>query len=320
MWPIRDLSGDVIAFGARKLVPDDDGPEIPEHPRDPLFHKSRTCSTARPGQAGDRQARPGGRRRGLYRRDGLPPGRGPTAVATCGTAFGEDHIACCAGCSGHRLGAGEVIFTFDGDMAGRRAALRAFATEERFTTQTYVTVQADGLDPCDLRLEHGDAAVRDLVARRVPLYEFAIRSLLDEFDLDTAEGRIAALDAAAEFIARIKDDALRKVYAGRVDRWLGLNDPELILRRIAGHLPTRRPRPREARRVTRGYDTQETGNGHHGPFSQDQESPYDLHDPVVQLERQVLSSRCSGPGCADLNSMRWAPRRSPCPYTGRYSR
>ena len=159
-----------------------------------------------------------------------------------------------------------------------------------------MTVQADGLDPCDLRLEHGDAAVRDLVARRVPLYEFAIRSLLDEFDLDTAEGRIAALDAAAEFIARIKDDALRKVYAGRVDRWLGLNDPELILRRIAGHLPTRRPRPREARRVTRGYDTQETGNGHHGPFSQDQESPYDLHDPVVQLERQVLQLAVQRPG------------------------
>ena len=106
----------------------------------------------------------------------------------------------------------------------------------------------------------------------------------------------SALDAAAEFIARIKDDALRKVYAGRVDRWLGLNDPELILRRIAGHLPTRRPRPREARRVTRRYDTQETGNGHHGPFSQDQESSYDLHDPVVQLERQVLQLAVQRPG------------------------
>ena len=122
----------------------------------------------------------------------------PTAVATCGTSFGDEHVKVL-----RRLimdtdwSKGEIIFTFDGDTAGKRAALRAFETEEKFVTQTYVTVQADGLDPCDVRLAHGDAAVRDLIARRVPLYEFAIRSLLDEYDLDTAEGRIAALDAAA---------------------------------------------------------------------------------------------------------------------------
>ena len=297
MWPIRDLSGDVIAFGARKLDPDDDGPKYLNTPETSLFRKSTVLYGA------DLAKREIAQRRQAVIVEGYTDVMAchlagvPTAVATCGTSFGEDHIKVL-----RRLimdtdwSKGEIIFTFDGDMAGRRAALRAFATEEKFTTQTYVTVQADGLDPCDLRLEHGDAAVRDLVARRVPLYEFAIRSLLDEFDLDTAEGRIAALDAAAEFIARIKDDALRKVYAGRVDRWLGLNDPELILRRIAGHLPTRRPRPREARRVTRGYDTQETGNGHHGPFSQDQGSPYDLHDPVVQLERQVLQLAVQRPG------------------------
>jgi DNA primase len=159
-----------------------------------------------------------------------------------------------------------------------------------------VTVQAEGLDPCDVRIAHGDAAVRDLIARRVPLYEFAIRSLLDEYDLDTAEGRIAALDATAQFIARIKDDALRKVYAGRVDRWLGLNDPELILSRIAGHLPGRGSRGSGSRRAARASDAQENGNGHRGPFSQNTESPYDLRDPVVQLERQVLQLAVQRPG------------------------
>src|SRR5205823_14424918 len=97
---------------------------------------------------------------------------------------------------------GEVIFTFDGDAAGRRAALRAFGMEERFVTQTFVAIQPDGLDPCDLRVSRGDAAIRDLVASRLPLYEFAVRSVLAEYDLDTAEGRVAALDAAAPIIAR----------------------------------------------------------------------------------------------------------------------
>ena len=84
--------------------------------------------------------------------------------------------------------AGEVIFTFDGDAAGQRAALRAFGLEEKFVTQTFVTVQPDGLDPCDVRLAHGDAAVRDLIARRVPLFEFAIKGVLGHHNLNTTEG------------------------------------------------------------------------------------------------------------------------------------
>jgi DNA primase len=287
MWPIRDLSGDVIAFGARKLDPDDDGPKYLNTPETSLFHKSTVLYGA------DLAKREIAQRRQAVIVEGYTDVMAchlagvPTAVATCGTSFGEDHIKVL-----RRLimdtdwSKGEIIFTFDGDAAGKRAALRAFETEERFTTQTYVTVQADGLDPCDVRLAHGDAAVRDLIARRVPLYEFAIRSLLDEYDLDTAEGRIAALDGAAQFIARIKDDGLRKVYAGRVDRWLGLNDPELILRRIAGHLPKRSG---GTRRATGPNREQETGNGHHGPFGKNRdERPYDPADPVVQLERQAL--------------------------------
>ncbi len=290
MWPIRDLSGDVIAFGARKLDPDDDGPKYLNTPETSLFRKSTVLYGA------DLAKREIAQRRQAVIVEGYTDVMAchlagvPTAVATCGTSFGEDHIKVL-----RRLimdtdwSKGEIIFTFDGDTAGKRAALRAFEAEARFTTQTYVTVQADGLDPCDVRLAHGDAAVRDLIARRVPLYEFAIRSLLDEYDLDTAEGRIAALDGAAQFIARIKDDALRKVYAGKVDRWLGLNDPELILRRIAGHLPSTAPRAGGSRRATGSSREQETGNGHRGSFGRkNNEQPHDPADPVVQLERQAL--------------------------------
>jgi DNA primase len=298
MWPIRDLSGDVIAFGARKLDPDDQGPKYLNSPETSLFRKSAVLYGA------DLAKREIAQRRQAVIVEGYTDVMAchlagvPTAVATCGTSFGEEHVKVL-----RRLimdtdwSKGEIIFTFDGDSAGKRAALRAFEAEEKFVTQTYVTVQADGLDPCDVRLAHGDTAVRDLIARRVPLYEFAIRSLLDEYDLDTAEGRIAALDGAAQFIARIKDDALRKVYAGRVDRWLGLNDPELILARIAGHLPGRRPRTGGPRRATGLDDEQESGSGQHGPFGKkNQEVPYDPGDPVVQLERQVLQLAVQHPG------------------------
>jgi DNA primase len=297
MWPIRDLSGDVIAFGARKLDPDDDGPKYLNTPETSLFRKSAVLYGA------DLAKREIAQRRQAVIVEGYTDVMAchlagvPTAVATCGTSFGEEHVKVLRRLiMDTDLSKGEIIFTFDGDMAGKRAALRAFEAEEKFVTQTYVTVQAEGLDPCEVRLTHGDAAVRDLIARRVPLYEFAIRSLLDEFDLDTVEGRIAALDATAQFIARIKDDALRKVYAGRVDRWLGLNDPELILGRIARHLPGRGPRAAGSKRASRPDEKQETGNGHHGPFSQNQEQPYDLGDPVVQLERQVLQLAVQRPG------------------------
>ena len=287
MWPIRDLSGDVIAFGARRLDPDDDGPKYLNTPETPLFRKSAVLYGA------DLAKREIAQRRQAVIVEGYTDVMAchlagvPTAVATCGTSFGDEHSKVL-----RRLimdtdwSKGEIIFTFDGDEAGKRAARRAFEAEEKFVTQTYVTVQAEGLDPCDVRLAHGDAAVRDLIARRVPLYEFAIRSLLDEYNLDTAEGRIAALDAAAKFIARIKDDGLRKVYAGRVDRWLGLNDPELILGRIASHLPGRVPRAGGPRRTARPEQRRDTGNGH----------PYDLGDPLVLLERQVLQLAVQRPG------------------------
>ena len=285
MWPIRDLSGDVIAFGARKLDSDDDGPKYLNTPETSLFRKSTVLYAA------DLAKREIAQRRQAVIVEGYTDVMAchlagvPTAVATCGTSFGEDHIKVL-----RRLimdsdsFAGEVIFTFDGDEAGQRAARRAFGMEAKFATQTYVTVEPNGLDPCDLRLAHGDGAVRDLIARRVPLFEFAIKGVLGRHNLDTTEGQLAALDEAAPIVARIKDKGLRTRYAVNLDRWLGLLDEEFILSRIKVHAGDTRPSP--AAKDTRS--AQENGNGHHGPFGSNQESPYDLSDPVVQAERQAL--------------------------------
>jgi DNA primase len=302
IWPIRDLSGDVIAFGARKLSDDDDGPKYLNTPETPLFRKSTVLYGA------DLAKREIAQRRQAVIVEGYTDvmachlaGVG-TAVATSGTSFGDGHITILRrllmDSSQFR---GEVIFTFDGDAAGQRAALRAFGMEEKFVTQTFVTVQRDGLDPCDLRLKQGDAAVRELIAQRVPLYEFAVRSALSRHDLETSEGRLAALDEAAPIIAGIKDRGLRKVYAGNLDRWLGLMDQEFVLARIneRGHPGARRgarPRPDgvpQGGRPAAGRGQPAEGGQadaarEHGAPAVPDAAPYDAADPVVNLERQAL--------------------------------
>jgi len=236
IWPIADLTGDVLAFGARKLAADDDGPKYLNTPETPLFKKSAVLYGA------DLAKRDIAQRRQAVVVEGYTDVMAchlagiTTAVATSGTSFGDGHITIL-----RRLlmddnqFRGEVIFTFDGDAAGQRAALRAFSMEEKFVTQTFVAVQGDGLDPCDLRLERGDAAVRDLIAQRVPLFEFAIRSAISAHNLETAEGRLAALDAAAPIVARIKDRGLRQLYAVSLDRWLGMMDEGFVLDRVLAH-------------------------------------------------------------------------------------
>jgi DNA primase len=311
MWPIRDLSGDVIAFGARKLDPDDDGPKYLNTPETSLFRKSTVLYGA------DLAKREIAQRRQAVIVEGYTDVMAchlagvPTAVATSGTSFGEDHVKVLRRLIMDTEGsAGEVIFTFDGDAAGQRAALRAFSLEEKFVTQTFVTVQPDGLDPCDVRLAHGDGAVRDLIARRVPLFEFAIKGVLGHHDLNTTEGQLAALDEAAPIVAKIKDTGLRTRYAVNLDRWLGMMDERFVLSRIKAHAgdsrdPRRGTRDRPGGPRTSGTPRtpgrdQQDWNGHQGSFGtngngqrdggkrDDGGKPYDLSDPVVVVEREAL--------------------------------
>jgi DNA primase len=181
----------------------------------------------------------------------------PTAVATCGTAFGADHIGLI-----RRLlmdqdeMRGEVVFTFDGDAAGQKAALKAFGEEQRFVAQTYIAVSPDGMDPCELRLARGDVAVRDTIAARVPLVEFAIRSVLADYDLETAEGRVGGHAEGRAAGRRIKDRALRPEYARRLAGWLGM-EVEAVASRVAsspatpGRPSSAGPRPSYGRRRSR---------------------------------------------------------------------
>lgn len=225
IWPIHDLAGDTIGFGARRLTDDDKGPKWLNTPDTPLYRKSEVLygiDLARREMAASKAVV-------------VVEGYGDVmaahlagvtnAVATCGTSFGDGHIRIVRRLMrDDDVYAGKVIFTFDGDAAGQKAALRAFKEHSKFTAQTFVAVAPDGMDPCDLRLRQGDQAVRDLVAGAIPLVEFAMRSALAGFDLSTTEGRISALRATTPLIAGIKDTAMQTEYARRLSGWLALPD------------------------------------------------------------------------------------------------
>ncbi|MFC9693143.1 DNA primase [Kribbella sp. NPDC056951] len=220
MWPIRDASSDVIGFGARRLF-DDDKIEAKylNTPETPIYKKSKVLygvDLARREIAKGHQAVVV---EGYTDVMACHLAGVQTAVATCGTSFGEDHARVLRQLLlDHDQFRGEVIFTFDGDEAGQRAALKAFAGDQAFAAQTYVAVEPDGLDPCDVRLQKGDAAVRELIGRRVPLYRFVLGNVLSKYDLDRADTRIDALRDAAKLVISIRDrskvDAFTRELAG----------------------------------------------------------------------------------------------------------
>jgi len=293
MWPIRDLTGETIAFGARKLDPQDDGPKYLNTPETALFKKGQVLYGA------DLAKREIAKRRQAVIVEGYTDVMAchlsgvPTAVATSGTSFGEDHVKILRRLIMDTDGsAGEVIFTFDGDAAGQKAALRAFALEEKFVTQTFVAVQPDGLDPCDLRMKHGDGAVRDLVARRVPLFEFAIRSVLARHDLDTREGQFAAIDEAAPIIVRIKDRSKWKQYAVDLDRWIGFMDEKYVVDRVRQAAAAARGRggtPVRSSQQAASPDANGQRRANAGqPEGGQPARPYDRSDPVLRVEREAL--------------------------------
>lgn len=234
IWPIRDVTGQTVGFGARKLLGDDEdkGPKYLNTPETTVYHKSQVLyglDLARRDIAKGKQ---------VVVVEGYTDVMAchlagvTTAVATCGTSFGVDHIKVIRRVLGDvdnadTAGTGEVVFTFDPDEAGQKAASRAFAEEQRFAAQTFVAVAPDNLDPSDLRTQRGDEAVRKLIADRKPMFEFMIRRRLAGFDLETVEGRVAALRAAAPVVAGIRDRSLGDGYVRNLAGWLGLDPAEV---------------------------------------------------------------------------------------------
>ncbi len=252
LWPIRETNGDTIGFGARRIFDDDriDAKYL-NTSETPIYKKSHVLYGIDLARRDIARASQAVVVEGYTDVMACHLSGVNTAVATCGTAFGDDHGRVLRRLlQDHDEFRGEVIFTFDGDSAGQKAALRAFEGDQNFAGQTYVAVEPGGLDPCDLRLQHGDAAVRELVARRIPLYRFVLSNVVRRYDLDRADGRIDALREAAKLVSAIRDRSKVEGFSRELAGMVGVDVEQArseVKRAVARGPEQQRTRPEDRR-------------------------------------------------------------------------
>ena len=287
IWPIRDTTGQVIGFGARKLYEDDQGPKYLNTSDTLVYHKSSVLYGI------DLAKKDISKRQVVVVVEGYTDVMAchlagvTTAVATCGTAFGDEHIRIINRLlSADKESPAQVIFTFDPDAAGQKAAMRAYADSHKFSAQTFVAVGPDGLDPCDLRSEKGDAAVLEMIEAKKPLFEFAIKQKISKFDLSTIEGRVGAARAAAPVVAQILDPSMRPAYTRELAGWVNLEGNEVAALVDAAAKSAKQDAVKDLRRDSAPEDlvdlmTKDSDAG-------DRFSQPNLADPISRFERQVL--------------------------------
>ncbi|MFB6814724.1 DNA primase [Streptomyces sp. NPDC056347] len=289
MWPISDTSGDIVGFGARKLREDDNGPKYLNTPETAIYKKSQVLYGIDLAKKDIAKASRAVVVEGYTDVMACHLAGITTAIATCGTAFGGDHIKIL-----RRLlmdnGSARVIFTFDGDAAGQKAALRAFEDDQKFAAETYIAIAPDSMDPCDLRLVKGDEAVRELVEPRTPLFEFALRQIVARYDLETPAGRAAALDEAAPVVAKIKTQSVQREVAVQLAGLVGILDQEFVVHRVAQFARWARDRGERGDR----------GDRNRAPGRREQQQPaapaprgpsgpaLHLRSPAFHTERELL--------------------------------
>lgn len=286
IWPIRDQTGAYIGFGARKLFDDDNGPKYLNTSDTPVYHKSQVLYGL------DLARKDIAKQRRVVVVEGYTDVMAchlagvTTAVATCGTAFGDDHIRVLNRLLNSDGPPAEVIFTFDPDAAGQKAAMRAFEDSHKFNAHTFVAVGPEGLDPSDLRQQRGNEAVVSMIEARKPLFEFAIRQRLAQYNLESLEGRVSAARAAAPIIDGIRDAALRPAYARELAAWVSL-PPEDVARIISEASKVAKSQAVQGLRVGQ-IPSGAAGVGPDAPVSPESFPPINPNDPVARVERQTL--------------------------------
>lgn len=301
LWPIRAAGGEVIGFGARRIFDDDQmEAKYVNTPETVLYKKSAVLFGLDLAKRDIAKAHRAVVVEGYTDVMAMHLAGETTAVASCGTAFGDGHLALL-----RRLMMddnwyrGELIFVFDGDAAGQAAALKAFDGDQQVAGKSFVAVAADGMDPCDLRLRSGDGALRDLVARRIPMFEFAVRSVIPSGDVldNDPQAQVDALRQCVPLVARIRDYALRDEYARRLAGWTGWRDEGQVLTRVREEankrgMPDRTRRRGAAAEQPRAQSTSDAASPSPRTIRPDPA------DPTLWPQREALKSALQFPALA----------------------
>lgn len=294
IWPIRDSTNAVIGFGARKIFDDDQGPKYLNTSETPVYHKSNVLYGI------DLAKREISKSQQVVVVEGYTDVMAchlagvTTAVATCGTAFGDDHIKIL-----NRIlvadpaKPAEVIFNFDPDEAGQKAAMRAFASAQKFNALTFIAIGPEGLDPCDLRKDRGDSAIVDMIAMKRPLVEFAIERSISRFDLASREGQVAAVRAAVPILVAIQDAHIRSSYEKH------LSELTLVDRAMVNQLVSE-----AARGVRREAVAPQVAAPQNAPDTVVGLPPINLSDPINRRERWLLEVVAQVPEAIDEKTLK----------------
>lgn len=218
-WEIRDFQGRIVGFGARKLFDTDNGPKYLNPPQTILYDKSRILY----GLDGARKAM--SKTRELYLVEGYTDVMTLRAVginnvvAMSGTAFGEGHISLLRrvfdDVSSIKNNMGKLIFVFDGDFAGQKAAKRVFEMEGLPHERSYGVALKDG-DPDDIRKEHNDEYLKELLTHYIPFTEYALNAEMNNHDLGTPEGRMNYVEKSLAIISYISSKILQDEYKRKI--------------------------------------------------------------------------------------------------------
>jgi len=249
MFPIYDLRGDAVGFGARLLQ--GDGPKYLNSPETPVYHKSRLLyglnwaksDIVRSGEAVVVE--------GYTDVIAFHLAERPIAVATCGTALVDDHLGLL------RRFTERIVLAFDADAAGTGAALRGFDKAVPGDLDLRVGLLPEGRDPADLVSDGDTELLTKAIAASIPLIQFRIEQDLAGYDLDEPEARGRAAATAAKLIALHPNAVVRHEYSVLVSRRTGV-DLAVVERAVAGALPApQRREPAPVERQLTGLDKAE---------------------------------------------------------------
>lgn len=233
MFPIRDAEGDVIAFGGRVVGKGE--PKYLNSQETPVFHKSEVLfglDMAKGAMAATGVAIVV---EGYTDVIVLHEAGVKNAVATLGTALTIQHIRALSRHAKHR-----IVYLFDGDEAGQRAADRAarFVDESmlpeagRSRVELYAVTLPDDLDPADFVQQRGSEALDDLLGHAVPLLRYAIDRVFSRHNLVDFGERSKALPECLGLLASIKQSVLAQEYVGYIADRLQM-DAQSVAQRLA---------------------------------------------------------------------------------------
>ena len=219
MFPIRDEQGRCIAFGGR--IMGEGQPKYLNTAETALFHKKRNlyafdkakehivaeaCAIVSEGYTDVIACHEAGIQ---------------NVVATLGTALTEHHVKTLT-----RF-AKRIIYLFDGDEAGQRAAERAIQFVEKESVDLRCVILPDNLDPMEFVSQRGADALRELLAQAQPLMDFVFGRLVEKADITTPGGRAKALEDACRLLYPLRSSYMVDTYYMQVADLLGIG-PEMV--------------------------------------------------------------------------------------------